>query len=101
MPLFPFDAMPAMLDGAEGADVIIPDVDGKIYPCAAVYRRKDYGVYESLYREGNFRMTEALKRLNTQPIPYEVFAPYDTYGCAFTNINTRADLDQVERMMSL
>lgn len=50
--------------GSAGAyEGVVPVVEGRLHPLAAIYRREAAGIFEEQIKSGNYRLTDGLKRL--------------------------------------
>ncbi len=96
MPMFPYAAIPLMLGERGDADVILPCIGGKHYPCAALYRKRNFKEFEDYYMSGKLKMMDAIENLRTVCIGHDLFAPYDN-GCGFINVNTPQDLETIHK----
>lgn len=74
-------------------DGAVPKADGRIHPLSAVYRRRAGGVMEEQILAGNYRLTDALKRMN---ILYADITEQKIYVQMLRNINT---LKEYERLI--
>ncbi len=93
MPLFPFAALDAMYAALKGHDVVVPDIGGKLYPCAAIYHRRTAPLFEEMLKEGHYKLVRAFDRLDTVKLGEDFFAPWDKDGTGFINANTPAELE--------
>lgn len=97
-PLFPFSALPEMLEISDKADAVVPVVDGKMYPCAAVYRKSVVDKLTELYNAGEYKLVKAFKHFNVKYPDNDFFDKYCDKNTAFINVNTPEDLLRVERL---
>ena len=52
----------------EETDIIVPVVDGRIHPLAAIYKKRILPVVESQIQSGNYRLRKILDQVNTKYI---------------------------------
>lgn len=74
-------------------DGVVPKTDGRIHPLSAIYRKRAGGVMEEQILSGNYRLSNALKRMN---ILYADITEEKRYVQMLRNINT---LKEYERLI--
>jgi molybdopterin-guanine dinucleotide biosynthesis protein A len=94
-PLFPFESLESIVPTAQ-ADAIVPNIYGKLYPCAAIYHKAMLPLLNQQYERQDFRLTDLLKLANTQYIDESVFIKYTEPAIAFSNVNTQEDLVRIQ-----
>ncbi len=100
MPLFPFAALDAMYEAFKGHDVAVPDIGGKLYPCAAIYHRRTVPLFEKMLKEGDYKLVRAFNKLDVVKLGEDFFAPWDKDKTGFINANTPAELEYLVRKRS-
>lgn len=100
MPLFNFDIADKLYAFLNGADVCVPDINGKLYPCAAVYSKKSAPVLKEMYAKKDYKLMNSYEKLSTvKPKAVELVAEQDK--TSFLNINTPADLEELKKLSGL
>lgn len=74
-------------------DGVVPKADRRIHPLSAIYRKRAGGVMEEQILSGNYRLSDALKRMN---ILYADITEEKRYVQMLRNINT---LKEYERLI--
>jgi molybdenum cofactor guanylyltransferase len=81
-----------------GHDLVIPYVDGRHHPLAAVYRRRTVlPVIESLLRENRFRLTELVEAVKTRVLEERELRDVDAELRTLRNLNSPQDYEQALR----
>jgi molybdopterin-guanine dinucleotide biosynthesis protein A len=73
-------------------DAAVPEVDGRLHPLAAVYRREVRTIAESLLSSGERRLTHLLSVLRTRIVTAAELAEADPGLSSLRNVNTPDDL---------
>lgn len=73
-------------------DGVIPLINGKLHPLTAIYRRTALKILEEQIRVQNYRMTDAVKRMD---IFYVDLTDKPLYIQMLRNINTLEDYEQL------
>lgn len=81
------------------ADAVVPLWRGKSQPLHAVYHRYCLPKIESALAAGTRRMQDLLDQIDTRWVNEAEYAPLETDGLAFTNMNTPADLEHASTEM--
>lgn len=80
-----------VMNGRPIKDGAVPAAYGKIHPLAAIYRKKAAGIFEEQIKAGNYRLRDALKRLD---ILYVDVTEKKEFARMLKNINTPGDYEQ-------
>jgi molybdopterin-guanine dinucleotide biosynthesis protein A len=91
MPLFPFSLVPDMAQMMGEADIAVPVINGKYYPCAAIYHRRVVPILADNFSKGVYKLITIFNELNIKTLSEAFFT--DTSG--FANINTKEDLEKL------
>lgn len=75
-------------------DCVIPIVDGRKHPLAAIYRKSALKVLKQQIQENNYRIMDMLKKMK---VIYVDVSDYPQYRKMFSNINTPEEYDQLVR----
>lgn len=85
-----------------GADVIVPEWEGRYQPMHAVYRKEScLAAVEKALSTGEAKMTSFYTGLNVVKIDAAEISKFSPTGKSFRNINTPADLEEAERLFVL
>ncbi|MFW5631682.1 MAG: molybdenum cofactor guanylyltransferase, partial [Acetivibrio ethanolgignens] len=76
----------------EDFDGVVPIASGKIHPLAAIYKKSALPVFEEQIKNGNYRLQDALKRLN---IAYIDVSEREDFKRMLQNINTAEDYERI------
>ena len=83
----------------EGADVVIPRLNGQYEPFHAVYRLQPCLAYiDEALEAGESRMISWFHRARVREVTQEEIRPFDPHGICFTNVNTQAEFALAERL---
>ena len=94
-PLFPFAALNAMYKAFKGHDVAVPDINGKLYSCAAIYHKKTAALFENMLKNRDYKLINAFDKLDVVKLGEDFFAPWDKDKTGFVNANTPAELEYI------
>jgi molybdopterin-guanine dinucleotide biosynthesis protein A len=95
MPCFPFSALPAIAALAEGFDAVVPIIDSRPCPCAAIYQKSAESVLTGFFMAADYRIIHPLAKLRVNYIDERFFSKYCDPQRAFMNINTKEDLENL------
>lgn len=85
-----------------GADVVVPEWDGRYQTMHAVYKREAcLAAVEKAIGAGQAKMTSFYGDLNIVTIGQSEISKYSPTGNSFRNINTPADLEEAEQLFIL
>lgn len=73
-------------------DGVVPAASGKIHPLAAIYKKSVLPVLEEQIKNGNYRLQDALKKLN---IAYIDVSEREDFKRMLQNINTAEDYKKI------
>lgn len=79
-------------------DGVVPVIAGKKHPLAAIYKKDILPVLEEQIKNGNYRLTDALKKLD---INYVDVTGQEKFERMLKNINTIEDYQNIENASSL
>ncbi|MDR0453536.1 MAG: molybdenum cofactor guanylyltransferase [Deferribacteraceae bacterium] len=97
MPLFPFASVNTMYEAFKGFDAAVPDIGGRMYPCAAIYHRRTAAIFEKMLKEGDYKLMNAFDKLNVIKLGEDFFTPHDKNMTGFINANTPSDLEMIAK----
>lgn len=80
-----------LLDESEGAEIVVPKIEGRVYPLCAYYKRSCLPKLKMLFEQGERRMQDVIKQFNCQEVSFS--ASYEHY---FKNINTPREKELFE-----
>jgi molybdopterin-guanine dinucleotide biosynthesis protein A len=92
MPFFPFAALPDMARLSEGFDAVVPVIDSRPCPCAAIYKKSAKKIFMEFFMAGDYRIIHSLAKLKVRYLDERFFSNCCDPRRAFANINTREDL---------
>jgi molybdopterin-guanine dinucleotide biosynthesis protein A len=81
-----------MIELLGDVDAAVPDVNGRLHPLAAVYRRSVADIAENLLLAGERRLTNLSTLLRTRVVTAAELADTDPDFFSLRNVNTPADL---------
>lgn len=73
---------------------VVPETAGKVHPLAAIYRKESVEILEEQIRTGNYRLRDALNRMNVRYVDIE---DHSEFGKMLLNINTVAEYRELEK----
>ncbi|MCL0061097.1 molybdenum cofactor guanylyltransferase [Dehalococcoidia bacterium] len=100
MPFLDIKLLRYMMDIAGGFDVVIPSIGGLLEPLHAVYSTKCLPIMESMLEDGNFKVSDLLQRVRVRYVEESEVDSFDPQHLSFFNINTPADLERAEQIVS-
>jgi molybdopterin-guanine dinucleotide biosynthesis protein A len=94
MPCLSADTIRIVLEHADRADIVIPDLNGKLQPTHAVYSRACLPYLKTLVEGSRLKVQElcAIPELSVHRLPQFLFEEVDPELRSFFNINTPEDL---------
>jgi molybdopterin-guanine dinucleotide biosynthesis protein A len=95
MPFFPFHVLPDMALQTEGFDAVIPLIDSRPYPCAAIYKKSAVNILTDFFKTGDYKMLHTLAKLNVKYIDEDFFSKHCNTRRAFMNVNTKEDFENL------
>jgi molybdopterin-guanine dinucleotide biosynthesis protein A len=95
MPFFPFHVLPEMALLTEGFDAVVPLIDSRPYPCAAIYKKSAINTFTDFFKAGDYKVLHTLAKLKVKYIDEDFFSKYCDPRRAFMNINTKDDLTKM------
>jgi molybdopterin-guanine dinucleotide biosynthesis protein A len=103
MPLVSADMLEFLFRTAERADavVVVPSTARGLQPLCAVYRRDFLPTAEDALRAGKYKIDAAFAGLSVRVIDEAELRTHGFSEKVFSNVNTPADLDRVERFAQL
>ena len=96
MPLVRAALARAVAAAGAGADVCMPELDGRAQPLLAAYRRSALPAVRAQLEAGEGRIRMIREGLRSVRLGPEALSAYDPDLRSFTNVNTAADLARVE-----
>ena len=78
-------------------DAIVPEIDGRLEPLCAVYAETAIPALQLFLEGGGRALHRALETLRTLRIPEAEIRRHDPSLLTFTNLNTPADLERLQR----
>ncbi len=99
MPFLSSDLLRYLAGLAPGHDVVVPLLGGHLEPLHAVYSRNCLGHIESLFEQGNLKVTDLFPQVKVRTVPETEVDRFDPRRLSFFNMNTRADLDRARLRM--
>jgi len=100
MPFLNIKLLRYMMDLSGGFDVVIPSIRGLLEPLHAVYSTKCLAIMESMLEDGNFKVSDLLKRVKVRYVEESEIDSFDPQHLSLFNINTPADLERAEQIVS-
>lgn len=99
MPSLSIEAIRIVLGQAGQADIVIPDLNGKLQPMHAIYSKTCLPYLKKLVDASRLKVQElcAIPELSVHRIPQSVFERVDPELRSFFNINTPEDLAQARK----
>jgi molybdenum cofactor guanylyltransferase len=99
MPSLSVEAIRIVLEQAGQADIVIPDLNGKLQPMHAVYSKACLPYLKELVDASRLKVQElcAIPELSVHRIPQSVFERVDPELRSFFNINTPEDLARARK----
>ncbi|MDR2870434.1 MAG: molybdenum cofactor guanylyltransferase [Deferribacteraceae bacterium] len=101
MPLFLFAALNEMMYIGK-TDAIVPEIAGKLYPCAAIYRKSALTSFKEHYARQDFRLMNLFKAISVSYPTDALFCKYvapkfslQATQLTFINVNTQEDLARI------
>ena len=94
MPLLCVPLLRELCRLAEGYDVVMPTRKGRPQPLHAVYRRSCVEAIEKELRAGHLKVISFLDAVRVRYVGEEEWAPFDSEGLSFFNVNSDDDLQQ-------
>ena len=84
---------------ASSAEVVAPQSAQGLEPLCACWRTDAAAKLQNAFDEGVRKITEAMKRLQTEILDEADWERFDTAGRLFWNMNTAADYDEAKRIV--
>jgi molybdopterin-guanine dinucleotide biosynthesis protein A len=100
MPFFPFHVLPDMALLMAGFDAVVPVIDSRPCPCAAIYKKSVVDTFTAFFKAGDYKMLHSLAKLKVKYIDEDFFSKYCNPHRAFMNINTREDFENIASICS-
>ncbi len=100
MPFLNIKLLRYMSGLAPGFDVVIPRVGDLVEPLHAVYSRNCLGIMKSMLEDGNFKISNLLQRVKVRYVEESEIDSFDPQHLSLFNINTPADLERAEQVVS-
>jgi molybdopterin-guanine dinucleotide biosynthesis protein A len=100
MPFLNIKLLRYMTGLAGGFDVVIPKLGELVEPLHAVYSTKCLSVMENMLEDGNFKISDLLQRVRVRYVEESEIDSFDPQHLTFFNINTPADLERAEQIVS-
>lgn len=75
-------------------DAIVPVIDGKLHPLAAIYKKTIIPILEEQIRDKNYKLKDALQKMD---IVYVDVSGQEEYRKMLRNINTIEDYKEIQR----
>ncbi|MCX6012307.1 MAG: molybdenum cofactor guanylyltransferase [Chloroflexi bacterium] len=98
MPFLKLDLLKYMVKVAEGYDIAIPRVDNNVEPLHAIYSKCCVNTIETMFNQGELRVSNLLQRVKVRYIDEQEFNKYDPEHISFFNINNKNDLDKANKL---
>jgi molybdopterin-guanine dinucleotide biosynthesis protein A len=100
MPFLNIKLLRYMMGLADGFDVVIPRIRGLLEPLHAVYSTNCLSDMESLLKDGNFKISNLFGKVKVRYVEESEIDLFDPHHLSWFNINTPADLERAEQIMS-
>lgn len=78
-------------------DVVVPEIDGRMEPLCAVYAATAVPALQAFLDSGGRALHRALATVRTLHVSETILRQYDPTLLTFTNLNTPADLERLQR----
>lgn len=78
-------------------DVVVPEIDGRMEPLCAVYADTAVPALQAFLDSGGRALHRALTTVRTLHVSETILRQYDPTLLTFTNLNTPADLERLQR----
>jgi molybdopterin-guanine dinucleotide biosynthesis protein A len=97
MPFVSLELVHHMLQQAQSADAVVPQVDeNKLEPFRAIYRKTCLGAIERSIRAGERRATSFLHLIDLKQVPRQELEEINASLDTFLNMNSPTDLSVIE-----
>lgn len=87
-----------LLEQADGYDIVVPSLEGRLQPLCALYRKQVCSTLEELILQGVWKMQQVIKRFHYKELAVNEL---DLDEKTFTNINTPAELQQIRNLYEM
>lgn len=94
-PFLPSALMAHMMAISDGADVVVPKLDGRLYPLCAVYKKSIAGVLGDAMARDQRRVQDVIAGLKVRFVPKEELEVFGDPYRMLLNINTKADYEEI------
>lgn len=88
-PFLPSALMDYMMAISDGVDVVVPKLDGRLYPLCAVYKKSIAGTLEEAMARDQRRVQDVIGGLKVRFVPKEELQAFGDPYRMLLNINTR------------
>jgi molybdopterin-guanine dinucleotide biosynthesis protein A len=100
MPFIRKDMLEVLVDNIDNeSEVILPRINGKMYPLTALYKRSVKETLEYYYKNGLYKLIDILSFLNVKILDESYFnnLPFSSFD--FININTKSDYEYATQII--